>query len=128
MATWAFRAPSLFNIPCTVVAQPNADKLQRAYHRLNLPHSERTLPLEVLGFRSTSSTSFRITFSRGVIDNELLRWPVAYQIRDTRGELLPVYSVTPEAVPSPTYVDLVTREQLNLEPYTLRILEVESAT
>ncbi len=127
MATWAFAPPQARFVPALLVAQ-DAGKLANANHRFNLPHSERTAALEVLSFVSTGSTSFRVVFSRPVQDNAALRWTGLYQILDTADEPLPVYAVVPEAVASPNYVDLTTREQKDIEQYRLRILEVESSS
>jgi hypothetical protein len=62
-----------------------------------------------------SSTSIRVAFKYPALNNVALAVPGNYTITPP----LTVYSVTPEAVASPTYVTLVIDEQADGQLYTL---------
>jgi len=72
---------------------------------------------------STSSTSWRVTFTVPVLDNAALRNALNYEFSPA----LSVVSVTPESATNPSYVDLETTEQKDAETYTLTIHLVEAA-
>ena len=75
----------------------------------------------------SSSTQIRINFSVPVLDNPALVNTGNYQTAPS----LTIVSVTPETGyvgPGPTYVDIVTSEQLDGQSYTLTIHNVEEAS
>lgn len=78
---------------------------------------------EVLSIAATSSTGIRVTFKYPALDNVALRVPGNYTITPP----LAVYSVAPEAVASPTYVDLVIDEQADGQLYTLGLQRMVKA-
>ena len=67
----------------------------------------------ILTLTRTSSTSFRVSFDRPVVNNPYLTIPANWSVRDEAGVAPPlqVISVTPEGVGAPSYIDLVTSEQ-----------------
>jgi hypothetical protein len=72
---------------------------------------------------STSSITWRVTFSDPALDNVALVNISNYAFSPT----LNIVSITPEAVANPTYVDIVTSEQVDSLLYTLTIHLVEKA-
>jgi len=70
-----------------------------------------------------SSTSIRIRFLYPAFDNAALRSVANYLISPS----LIVYSVTPQAITNPTYVDLVIDEQATGASYTVTLQRIVKA-
>jgi len=73
-----------------------------------------------------SSTVLRVTFSAAVEDNVVLRSVSSYRVYDD-AEVAPdlaVSAVTPEAVGSPTYVDLTCDEQRTGVSYRVKVYRI----
>lgn len=70
-----------------------------------------------------SSTSIRVTFPAPALNNSALVQPGNYVITPT----LAVYSVTPEAIANPNYVDLEIDEQTTGLSYEVEVQGVEKA-
>lgn len=70
-----------------------------------------------------SPTQLRVIFNCPALDTPALRAVVNYSISPS----LTIYSVTPEAVVSPTYVDLLVDEQKTGVTYTLTMYTGEPA-
>lgn len=66
----------------------------------------------------SASTTIRLTFDTGMLNNLALADPLNYAINSTgAGVAVAVNAVVPEAVAEPTYVDLTVTEMTNGEPY-----------
>lgn len=101
----------------------NAAKVWRA-KRLEVTQAIPTgLSPEILSITATDSTHIRVTFKYAAVDNAALRAPGNYSITPP----LSVYTVTPEAAASPTYVDLAIDEQDDGQLYTLGLLRLVRA-
>ncbi len=77
----------------------------------------------VLSVVVIDEVTIRINFVSAAIDNQALRSLDNYVITPT----LNVYSVTPEAVATPTYVDLVIDEQKTGVDYDVELQRIEAA-
>lgn len=79
---------------------------------------------EISGIDVISSTQIRVNFTNAVTDNPALSNVVNYETTPT----LEIISATPESGysgPGPTFVDLVTSEQLGGQEYDLTIHNIE---
>lgn len=72
---------------------------------------------------SLTPTSIRVSFVDPAVDNDALRSADSYKITPVRN----VFSVTPENVAEPTYVDLEIDEQKTGVTYTLELQRLEKA-
>lgn len=75
---------------------------------------------EISTVAALTSTSARVTFTEPMVNNTALTWPGAYRIVDG-SRVRQVLSVLPEAVASPTYVDLITEEMRDGASLSLEI-------
>lgn len=76
----------------------------------------------ILSVVSTSPTSIRVTFGGPIVDNIALSSLGSYEVSPA----LELLSVTPEAVASPTYVDIVTAEQIDGQAYTFEAITYDN--
>lgn len=74
-------------------------------------------------------TTVRVTFDRAVLSSPWLTAPINWRVYDPLAvapDLL-VYSIAPEAVASPSYVDLTTDEQRTGVDYAAEAYRLEAA-
>lgn len=83
---------------------------------------EGTSP-EVVSVSLVTSTSIRVNFVVPAEDNDALSTPENYKVAPA----LTVHSVIPEAVASPTYVDLVIDEQEDGIAYSVTLQRIVKA-
>ena len=106
------RAPGPFGVPAVVAevgfvcADPDAASL---------------VALDATG------TRWRLTWVRPMLDNAPLRALSTYEFVGSNGHAPATLAVDPEAVGSPTYVDITTEEHQDGLDYELRIHRLEPA-
>lgn len=81
------------------------------------PAPSAAAPIQILSVIPTDEVTIRVTFVSAAANNAALVSPDSWEITPS----LSVLSVTPEAVGSPTYVDLTIEEMLDAQAYTLEL-------